>query len=545
MINFRKRTYVLVVILLLVFVICVCRNKVAAKDDGEVPEGWRLFPRMGIEAQYGGYVVDQDNYASMVRRRLELDILQYRRNILYLEFDEQTFFGIPANKWEFNLMKYNIHFGYRYDFGDYYLGLAMQHECNNPFITEKDCSVIDRERANLYLIGPEFLTKNMRLGMKDRGINFESPNNFEFLGKWAGAASFYYTVVHQNAVLDWLIRAKVRNDFLRYGIMVPYLELGGDLLIGQVFRLAPTVELGARFHFSGFDLTPFFIWGRAQEFLTDQPQNLEHSTLISKNYLYGGARVEMLLDSASSQDMHGEGLRFLPEVHFTADYALYLQSQFFKAHGNNEFDFEALRWGPWTIFLYTDMNFNSRKSDYRPIKLIYWIEYGLTYSWEKYFIEGFVENLRRLDLATYYNVNERANLGGLRLGTKGMKPGHYNDGISFDGPKFQWLNNWNAQGYAAHYFQNRDWEYLWNLNAQVRWDSFRWYFLIPYLQGEINWQAGGGRTDNTLEYMIEPGLRFHGGMDLALYYRFQHRENVLFFRGPSENESLLGLKAMF
>jgi len=235
-----------------------------------------------------------------------------------------------------------------------------------------------------------------------------------------------------------------------------------------------------------------------------------------------------------------------PEIHGMADYAMHLQNRYFKGHGNIELDFEALRSGPWTIFFYTDMNFESRKEDFKPDKINYWMQYGLTYAWKDYFVEGFVKDAQRLDGNFFRGTMERSNLAGLRAGTKTMKPGHYNDGISFTTPPtFQWLNKWNAQGVAGHYFNNRDWQYLWNLNAQVRWDLLRWYFIVPYIQGEVNWMSGGGSTPDALEYAAEPGLRFHGALDLAVYYRYQHRKNVLYFRGPSENESLFGVKALF
>lgn len=126
-----------------------------------------------------------------------------------------------------------------------------------------------------------------------------------------------------------------------------------------------------------------------------------------------------------------------------------------------------------------------------------------------------------------------------------MKPGHYNEGISFTGPAFEFINNWNAQAGFGHFFNNRDWQYLWDIDAKVRWDPIRWHFIVPYIQGEMNWQSGGGPTSDTVEYAVEPGLRFHGVLDVALYYRFQHQENRLFFRGPAVNESLVGIKAMF
>ncbi len=57
--------------------------------------------------------------------------------------------------------------------------------------------------------------------------------------------------------------------------------------------------------------------------------------------------------------------------------------------------------------------------------------------------------------------------------------------------------------------------------------------------------SGGGRTKDAVQYAMESGLRFHGVLDLALFYRFQHQENVLFFNGPSGNENLVGLRGLF
>jgi hypothetical protein len=115
---------------------------------------------------------------------------------------------------------------------------------------------------------------------------------------------------------------------------------------------------------------------------------------------------------------------------------------------------------------------DTRKKNFHPDKVNYWLQYGLTYAWDRYFVEGYVKNNRRVDENIFRDTTERSNQAGLRAGTKGMKPGHYNDGISFEGPStFTWLNNWNAQTSVGDYFNNRDWQYLWDLAARVRWDQ--------------------------------------------------------------------------
>lgn len=111
-----------------------------AADSGSEEEertGLQIAPRLGLAIEYGGFLVQDGDYTSRLRRRLEVDALQYGKHIIYLEFNEDTFFGTPKDKWEFNLMRYRLHLGgYRYDLGDYYLGVFLYHKCNNPFLTK-------------------------------------------------------------------------------------------------------------------------------------------------------------------------------------------------------------------------------------------------------------------------------------------------------------------------------------------------------------------------------------------------------------------------
>jgi len=519
----------------------------ATPDQEEEVKGWLLMPRIGLGIEYGGFLLHDDVFTSMLRRRLEIDFLQYRRHIIFLDFDEETTFGTPPDRGDFNRMRHRLNLiGYRYDLGDYYLGAFFHHQCNNPIHTENYRALVDRARANLYLVGLEFLSKSMRLGMKDRGINFNPAVPFEFLGKFHGAFSVNKVVVAENIDIDWVMKAMVRLDLLRYRRLVPYVEAGGELLIGPQTRFSPSVEAGVRFHWRNLDFTPFVKWSRYQEPLTVSLYP-EKFRLIAQDSIYAGARLEFLLDQKTLGTGAGvEGWQFFPEVHGQAGYALFLKSSYFKGFGDMELDFEALRYGPLTLFAYTSMRFNSRMEDFKPDKIIYRVQYGLTYAYDRYFAEAYVDQSKRLDGVQYRNVSERSNLAGLRAGTKGMKPGHQNDGIAFDGPqKVQWINLWNAQVSAGHYFQNRDWQYLWNVTGKVRWDPVRVYFAVPYVQAEVSWLAGGGRTDDAVEYAVEPGLRLHGVFDFALYYRFQHQENARFFRGRGENQSLFGIKALF
>ena len=55
----------------------------------------------------------------------------------------------------------------------------------------------------------------------------------------------------------------------------------------------------------------------------------------------------------------------------------------------------------------------------------------------------------------------------------------------------------------------------------------------------------GPHTGDSLEYGFESGVRLHGALDVAVYYRFQSRDNVLYFGGFPQNQNLFGIKVMF
>ena len=517
----------------------------AEKED--LQWSWQIFPRVGVSLEYGGFLEHEGPYTSMLRRRLEIDALQYGPLIIYVELDEENSFGTPADRWDPNRLRYRLHIGgVRYDLGNYYAGLYYQHWCHNAYLTEKFPSRFDRSDMSIYILTLEFLSKSMRLGMKDRGIVFDPSRPFELLLRLHYAAQVGKVMDQtQGYALDWVLRGQVRLDLFRYRRMVPYLEGGGELWLGPTARLSPWLEWGARFHLRDkLDLTPFFKWGREQEVFFESGR--AHFKRVAQASLFGGMRLEYLIDHRDFTPQGGEGLQFLPEIHGKAGYMKYLKSQFFGWGANIDLDLEVLRWQSWTLFLYSFSSLDTKKGGFGPDKVNLHLQYGLTYTWQPFFIEGFLANAQRLDVVTFSGLSERSNLAGLRVGTTSMKPGHYNDGISFTGPQaFQWLNKLNGAASVGHFFQNRDWQYLWNLTAQARWDICRWYFMVPYVQGEVSWMAGGGRTGDATDYAGEAGIRFHGVLDWNPYFRLQHRENARVFRGSPDDQSMVGIRALF
>jgi hypothetical protein len=298
----------------------------AIEKNGADDRGWQIFPRIGVGIEYGGFVAEDDAFTSKLRRRLEIDALQYNHIIAYLQFDEETSFGIPSDKWEFNRIIYHLNMGgLRYDFGKYYLGFFFNHWCFNDYKTKNYSQYNGRITGSVYFFGLEFLTKTMRLGMKDRGIVFDPEKPFEFLGRLSYSTAVSKTIDKTGGYdLDWLLRAKIRYDIFRYHRLIPYLEAGTELRIGQSARFNPIAEVGVRYHLRDkFDLTPFFQGGHAQEIVCDSYLSppLRH---VARNFLFGGLRAEALLDFSLIPEASGEGLQLLPEIHGNATYTIFV-----------------------------------------------------------------------------------------------------------------------------------------------------------------------------------------------------------------------------
>jgi hypothetical protein len=351
--------------LIVLFLAFPCHLKAQNPEPGqELIEGLQIMPRLGVGVEYGGFARQDDSFTSRLRRRVEIDVLQYGHHIFYLQFDEETLFGTPRDKWDFNQLRYQLIIGgYRYDLGEHYLGLSYSHWCYNIFLTEKDNGFAGRTNASLYFMTLEFLKKSMRLGMKDRGIIFNPEKPFEFLGSWHYGLWVSKEIANDRAAtfdLGWVLQAKLRFDILRYRCLVPYVEVAGEMRAKPSARFSPRVEAGIRYHLRDkVDLTPFFQWARNQEILLED--NKEGSRRVAQNYWYGGLRVETLIDSIGSSEQFTDGWHFLPEIHGNMGYFNFSQSRFFGWGGNIEVDLELLRYGSWTAFVYTDLLVDTKK----------------------------------------------------------------------------------------------------------------------------------------------------------------------------------------
>ena len=63
--------------------------------------------------------------------------------------------------------------------------------------------------------------------------------------------------------------------------------------------------------------------------------------------------------------------------------------------------------------------------------------------------------------------------------------------------------------------------------------------------GGVEWMDAYQGSRDVVEGFVETGLRFPGVMDLAMFYRFQHREPFLASGGPPRTKTSSGSGSCF
>lgn len=199
--------------------------------------------------------------------------------------------------------------------------------------------------------------------------------------------------------------------------------------------------------------------------------------------------MEFLLDQESiAGQATGAEWQFFPAVHGQADYGVFAGSQHNQAAGGLNLNLDLIRWQRLSLFTHLGMHLDSSSKTFGPDKMLLFLDYGLRYDWTRIFLEGFVRQAARLDVYQLHDGGASPNMAGVRLGTQGMRLGHYDDGISFEGPElFQWLHKVNAQVSLAHYFNAINWPATWNVAVQGRWDILRRGRMIPL--SRVGWNG--------------------------------------------------------
>jgi hypothetical protein len=564
----RSSAYLLVAVVLLVMALAGTSRALAVEEtevESDAKPHLVLVPRIGIALEYGGLLVRRGDFSSAFRYNFLIDLLQYGPHLLYTVIEGEIDWGTPGLALEYNRTRHNLDIiGYRYDLGNYYVGCQFYHFCNNPFrnpgvvVSNQHEHVVygdlhDRTANSAYFVGLQFVDKAMLLGQKDRGIVFDPARSFEFLWRFHPEVYLNREISQTDSNVNWLFSGRVRLDMLRFHNLIPYVEAGGDLLgLLKQWSFVPKVETGVRLHWKNAEFTPFVQWGHTEEWLrifqnpSDGPFIPKVIHFESRSYMYAGGRLEFLLDRESiASRMTGAQWQFFPEVHGQGNYGLYLGSRYNYGTGGLTLNLDLIRWQHLNLFSNLAMHMETLPTDFSLDKVLYSVDYGLRYDWPKIFLEGFGRSAARVDVSGHDQA-ESPNLAGARIGTQGIRLGHYDDGIDFNSPeRFQWLNKFNAAVSLGHYFNSVSWPATWNVTAQARWDVLRRGHMIPFVEGGLEFADAHRHSQDVVEYYVQPGLRFHGVMDLAVYYRWQHRETILSFNGPTENQNLLGFQVLF
>ena len=132
----KSSGYLLVTVLLMVVSLSGISRACAAEEaEAEVDKKPKLMlvPRIGIGLEYGGLVVRRGDFSSAFRYHFLFDLLQFGRHLIYTDIEGEIDWGTPGLALAFNRVRHNISIvGYRYDLGDYYIGLQYYHRCYNP-----------------------------------------------------------------------------------------------------------------------------------------------------------------------------------------------------------------------------------------------------------------------------------------------------------------------------------------------------------------------------------------------------------------------------
>jgi hypothetical protein len=349
-------------------------------------------------------VVRQGDFSSAFRYHYLIDLLQFGRHIIFTDIDGEIDWGTPGLSLAFNRIRHNIAIiGYRYDLGNYYVGLQYYHRCYNPFQGpgRQVVSLHNRTVATTYYAGLELVDKAMLVAQEDYGIVFDPAKPFEFLGRSHFALNLNKVISRQETNLSWLFAGRVRLDVLRFHNLIPYVEAGGELLGQGPWNFVPRVETGVRFHWPTVEFTPFVQWGHTEEWLRifygDKSIHFE-----SRSYLYAGGRLEFLLDRETISrraSLADRPWQFFSEVHGQGNYGLYVGSQNNLGTGGLSLNLDLIRYQHLNLFTYLDFHMDTSPEAFAPDKVLYSVDYGLRYDWPKIFLEGFGRSAARLDVS--------------------------------------------------------------------------------------------------------------------------------------------------
>ncbi len=233
-----------------------------------------FFPQMHMEGYYANLVGAEDfEWNGNISLNIDFFCGETLRGFLNTNVDILS----PDRAYRPRFVTYRLEPGIGIDTEEKSLEFIYRHT------SRYDVNASDGFTEHNGLIGLRRGTIGMRTGYKNEGIDFTSPERFEFLKKidWKVFGGRYiYTSDYD---YDWNTELGARWDILRHIKKIPYLEGNLSFLIGDNVDSEYYIEAGVRFHDVG-DITFFSRY--------EHRENVDRFGGYSDDYILAGVRFE-------------------------------------------------------------------------------------------------------------------------------------------------------------------------------------------------------------------------------------------------------------
>ncbi len=274
--------------------------------------------------------------------------------------------------------------------------------------------------------------------------------------------------------------------------------------------------------------------------------------MIISRLLFSGAALSAFGTEESryltSNKAASESLIFLPSSGLLIGGSLYGSNKAgYAVITERLIDLDIMRYGNFTaameineslIFKKTDSNF------IEPFMIRYVMDFGsLRWEFDNYIIVFYFDHICN----NIYNKNKtdpqqlRWYGRGIRLESKGIRPGYKNRGINFNSAKYmEFLNIFNYRFSAGKSINTREFKYDYMLSGILRYDFFRYADSVFYIEGSF---VSLIDEDMRVNRSVETGLRLHlENADITAYGAYGYSYDVDLYKGLSTHFYYFGLR---
>ncbi len=530
--NFKKLLFILFPVSLVIFLFistAYCRE--LSGNINETPLSNKKFdysklyfiPEMALLLDGRLYSNNSLSHQMITHRTFSIDILRYENIVFGTNVDEtRTFKERNSRSFDPWIIHYEMDYlSLRWEFKDSYLGYFIDHLCNNIFNIDE----IALYELRWYGMGFKWESHGMRLGNKNREIQFNKPGNFHFLNIFNYMTSLNLNLANGYTAkfrYNMFIKGALRYDAFLLCNVIPYLKFFTKALIDKCYsrvRFDREFEAGLRIHLSDIDITPFvcYIYKHDAEI---------YNGLTLKAWSSGFRLETMLYNEISETEKEGstEDFKLFPEIHFWGQYAKFL------FHKNLNFNHKLLteitlfKSGNFSTFVNTGLLHNSPGSGgLWPYFLDTMVESGFDFLISNIYtvIEPFYMYRRFDDGNHYRGYRQHYQLAGVNIKSRNLKIGYINHGIDFDDqPGFKWLNRFGWHFSACKIIEQKNYDYNWEVYLKLLWDVIQYKTVIPFVS--LSGRLLHGKKP-LYEYSSETGVRLNDLPVMILFFQYINR----------------------